>query len=294
VPGAKRKQKMFSTEQELKDVLEGLYAKYNRRELISPDPLQWVYKFSRKSDMEIAGFVAAALAYGRVEQINRDLGRVFDITGKRPAEFAGNFSGADRKKFADFKHRFTTGEDMADLFEVFKVMLARWGSIEKCFTSGGADGKNILPSLEAFCEQIHRELGREFHKGLRYLVTSPVDGSVCKRMNLFLRWMVRKDDVDAGLWKSIDKSQLIVPVDVHIARLTKILGFHGRKTTSIKTAIEITEEFAKIEPTDPVKYDFALSRIGIVEGCTGKRGGYCDNCELLSWCGKNLKIKNKR
>ena len=273
----------------LKDVLEGLYAKYNRRELIAPDPLQWVYKFNRKADMELAGFLSAALAYGRVEQINRDLGRVFDITGKRPAEFVGNFSNADRKRFADFKHRFTTGEDVADLFDVFKVMLGKWGSIEKCFAGSGVGGENILSALGAFCEQvgqIQRELGREFHRGLRYLVTSPADGSVCKRMNLFLRWMVRKDDVDAGLWKSFDKSQLIVPVDVHIARLTKILGFHSRETTSIKTAIEITAAFAKIEPRDPVKYDFALSRIGIVEGCTGKPSGYCANCELLIWCKK--------
>ena len=303
---------------EIRDMLEGLYEKYNRHELIAPDPLQWVYKFNRRADREIAGFLAAALAYGRVEQINNDLGKLFGVMGRRPAEYAGNFAKADRKALAGFKHRFTTGEDIADLLEVFAVMLGRWGSLEKCFVSsaersglsvegekrGESSGQGeerramaqhgqeylpILRGLERFCGQvgqIRQEMGKEFTGGLRYLVTNPADGSACKRMNLFLRWMVRKDDVDAGLWKGIDRAKLVVPVDVHIARLTRILGFHSRATTSIWTAMDITAGFAAVNPADPVKYDFALSRIGIVEGCTGKAGRYCSGCELVRWCGR--------
>ena len=275
---------------EIREMLEGLYEKYNRHELIAPDPLQWVYKFDRRADREIVGFLAAALAYGRVEQINNDLGKLFGIMGRRPGEYTGNFAKTDRKALAGFKHRFTTGEDIADLLEVFAVMLGRWGSLEKCFVAGAKDGEiNVLSMLERFCGQvgqIRQEMGKEFTGGLRYLVTNPADGSACKRMNLFLRWMVRKDDVDAGLWKGIDRAKLVVPVDVHIARLTKILGFHSRATTSIRTAMDITAGFAAVNPADPVKYDFALSRIGIVEGCTGKAGGYCSGCELAKWCGR--------
>ena len=121
-------------------------------------------------------------------------------------------------------------------------------------------------------------------KGLSYLLPRPTAGSACKRLNLFLRWMVRNDDVDAGLWKSIDKTRLIVPVDVHIARLCRILGLYSRKTASLSTAVKITESFAEIEPADPVKYDFALTRIGILENCTGQHRQGCEFCELFGFC----------
>jgi uncharacterized protein (TIGR02757 family) len=121
-------------------------------------------------------------------------------------------------------------------------------------------------------------------RGLAFLLAGPGRGGAAKRLNLFLRWMVRSDDVDAGLWRSVDKSKLIVPVDVHIARLCRILGFHNHKNVSLKTAIEITRNFAQISPADPVKYDFALSRIGILEDCTGNRRERCNVCELLPWC----------
>ena len=119
---------------------------------------------------------------------------------------------------------------------------------------------------------------------LEYLIVSPSRGSACKRMNLFLRWMVRDDDVDTGIWKSIDKAKLIVPIDVHMGRLCRFLGFHNKKVISLKTAIEITSHFNEIEPSDPVKYDFALSRIGIVENCTGKYNSACQTCELDAFC----------
>ena len=118
------------------------------------------------------------------------------------------------------------------------------------------------------------------------MLVNPSSGSACKRLNLFLRWMVRKDNVDLGLWKSIDKNKLIVPVDVHIARLTKILGFHSQKTVSLSTAVQITNAFAEIEPNDPVKYDFSLSRIGILENCTGQIDQNCVTCELCGFCFK--------
>jgi uncharacterized protein (TIGR02757 family) len=148
--------------------------------------------------------------------------------------------------------------------------------------------ENIIPALAHFCDSLLNMYASEYHSvasnGLKYLLVSPAHGSACKRLNLFLRWMVRDDDVDAGLWKSVDKAKLIVPIDVHMSRLCRILGFHSRKTVSLSTAIDVTKSFAEIEPNDPVKYDFALSRIGIVENCSGHYGKYCDDCELLSFC----------
>ncbi len=273
----------------IKDVLEELYSRYNRRNLIKPDPLQFVYQYSTPADMEIAALLAAELAYGKVQQIEKSLTDLLGRMGDSPFEFVGDFDGRKRAKLKDFKHRFTTGDDISDLLILLKDVLKRHGSIEKFFAQGyNSDDKDIIPALSKFCDSLLEMYAKTHNgcipKGLGYLLVRPAAGSACKRLNLFLRWMVRDDDVDTGLWRSIDKSKLIVPVDVHMSRLCRILGFYDRKTVSLKTAIKITESFAEVEPGDPVKYDFALSRIGIVEDCTGNFRPECESCELLEFC----------
>jgi uncharacterized protein (TIGR02757 family) len=239
--------------------------------------------------MEIAGLLSAVLAYGRVEQIGKSLTRLFNLIGKSPFVFVKNFGKTQRKQLQNFKYRFTTGDDISDLLALLKKILVENDSIEKFFLRGySKTDKNIIPALSKFCDSLSDMYAAEHNgrtnSGLKYLLASPSLGSVCKRLNLFLRWMVRDDDVDTGLWRSIDKSKLIVPVDVHMSRLCRILGFYDHKTVSLKTAIKITESFAEVEPGDPVKYDFALSRIGIVEDCTGNFRPECESCELLEFC----------
>ncbi|MDD5064657.1 MAG: TIGR02757 family protein [Phycisphaerae bacterium] len=273
----------------IKAVLDKLYVKYNHRGLIKPDPLQFVYHYSRPADMEIAGLLASSLAYGRVKQIEKSLNDLFGRMGASPYGFVMSFDKAGRKKLNSFKHRFTTGQDISDLLSVLKKVLRQKGSIEKHFSSGyNKADENILPALSRFCDSLYdiysEQTGRKVSSGMKYLLASPVRGSACKRLNLFLRWMVRDDEVDAGLWKHIDKAKLVVPIDVHMGRLCRILGFHNRKVISLSTAREITERFAEIEPTDPVKYDFALSRIGILDNCTGRRRSGCECCELFKFC----------
>jgi len=276
---------------QIKNVLEKLYARYNHRDLIKPDPLQFVYKYSNRADMEIAGFLSASLAYGRVEQIEKSLTKLFSLTGNSPFDFTRNLNKKSRQKLKSFKHRFTKGDDISDLLELFRRVIKKYGSIEEFFAQGySKDEPNIISALSKFCRtllQMHAEKhDGHISKGLKYLLTDPANGSTCKRMNLFLRWMVRNDDVDAGLWRSIDSSKLIVPVDVHMSRLCRILGFYEQKTVSLKTALQITKGFAEIEPSDPVRYDFALSRVGIIENCTGKHRKDCQFCELFSICFK--------
>ncbi|MHC4624764.1 MAG: TIGR02757 family protein [Planctomycetota bacterium] len=274
---------------QLTDILEKLYAKYNRRELISPDPLQFVYKYSEPADMEIVGFLASALAYGTVQQIEKSLANLFERMGRRPSEFVRSFDRKRRALLESFKHRFTAGGDIADLLTLFKSVLNRHGSIEKFFIRGyEASDKNIIPALSGFCESLLDMYARKHSgrvtRGLAYLLTDPAAGSACKRLNLFLRWMVRSDDVDVGLWKSVDKAKLIVPVDVHMGRLCRILRLYDRKTVSLAAAVEITRSFAQIDPADPVKYDFALSRVGIVDNCTGRLRPECELCQLFAVC----------
>jgi len=273
----------------IRDVLERLYHKYNRRELIKPDPLQFVYKYSNRADMEIAGLLSAVLAYGRVEQIQNSLTKLLSVIGESPHAFVMDFGPAQRRKLRGFKHRFNSGDDISDLLSLLREIIEQSGSIENYFLSGYSKAdENIIPALSNFSDSLldryaARHRGK-IRSGLKYLLTSPSGGSACKRLNLFLRWMVRDDSVDAGLWKSVDKAKLVVPVDVHMGRLCRILGFHDNKTVSMKTALKITAEFTEIEQDDPVKYDFSLSRVGIVENCTGKYNTSCEICELFSFC----------
>ena len=273
----------------LKKIFEGLYNRYNHRNLIAPDPLQFVYQYTEPADKEIVAFLAAALAYGRLEQIEKSLSNLFMLIGKSPYAFVKGFDKDGREKLRNFKHRFTKGRDISDLLALLKQVLKRYGSIQRFFVEGyNPNDKNIIPALTRFCDSLRTMYVKEHNGqpsvGLKFLLAGPAGGSACKRLNLFLRWMVRKDDVDLGLWESIDKAKLIVPVDVHIGRLCRILGFYNNKTISLATAVQITKSFAQIEPTDPVKYDFALSRIGITEGCNGKYDLRCASCELSDFC----------
>jgi uncharacterized protein (TIGR02757 family) len=275
--------------EKLKAVLEKLYDKYNRRELIKPDPLQFVYEYSKPTDMEIVGLLAACLAYGRVEQIESSLRNLLGRMGRSPFDFVANFTHKDRPRLRGFKHRFNTGDDISDLLVLLRNALVEYGSIEQFFLLGlGPTDENVVPALSRFCDLLLEMHPGPRSKGLAFLLAGPNHGGAAKRLNLFLRWMVRSDDVDAGLWHFVDKSKLIVPVDVHMSRLCRILGFHNRNNVSLKTAVEITRNFAEISPTDPVKYDFALSRIGILENCTGRRRDDCNACELLPWCLKRM------
>ena len=254
----------------LKYKLEMLYKKYNRRDVIKPDPLQFVYRFSERRDKEIAAFLSAVLAYGRVEQIQKSLKRLFSLMPEGPYDFVMSLNYRQKILLKDFKHRFNTGKDIYLLLQLIKLVLEHDESMEDFFLTGYKDSdRNIIPGLTAFCHSFHRlyteNNNRQMPKGLAYLLPNPCNGSACKRLNLFLRWMVREDNVDVGLWKRIDKTKLVIPMDVHISRLCKALGFYKRETISLAAAVEITDNFSKIEPDDPIKYDFALCRTGMLK-----------------------------
>jgi uncharacterized protein (TIGR02757 family) len=278
---------MQASIRETKTLLEKLYARYNHRGFVPPDPLQFVYRYMDRRDMEIAAFLASALAYGRVRQIERSLTQLFDRMDNAPFHFTAHFNDSGRARLRSFKHRFTTGDDVADLLMLFRRVFDEEGSLESFFSRGYRDeDATVLPALSRFCGVLCRMHRGPVPTGLNYLLADPSRGSVSKRLNLFLRWMIREDEVDPGLWKSIDKAKLIVPMDVHMSRLCRILGLHDDKTISQSTALKVTRAFAEIEPSDPVKYDFALSRIGILEDCHGRPHAGCVSCELHAICAR--------
>ncbi len=245
----------------LAPALERLYHHYNSFEHIHPDPLECVYLYDSKTDREIIGLIASALAYGRVRQILGSVGSVLDIMGPSPSTFLQKHSPADlREAFVSFKHRFTTGEMLSSLLCGLSKLLDTYGSLERCFLSGfSPKDRNVLPGLGAFVRKVEFACG----KGLPAFLPSPEGGSGCKRLNLFLRWMVRSDNVDPGTWQSVPASHLIVPLDTHMHRIAATLGLTCRKQPDIRCAMEITDAFAAIRPDDPVRYDFALTRFGI-------------------------------
>jgi uncharacterized protein (TIGR02757 family) len=161
---------------------------------------------------------------------------------------------------ADFKHRWTTGDEVADLLFGVMRLQSEYGSLEDCFLKGlDSSDRDLIPAIQSFVAELRSASGRESSS----LLPCPSKGSACKRHNLFLRWMVRKDDVDLGVWEKISPSLLLIPLDVHMQRICTALGLTSRKQADLKTTLEITEAFRKLTPEDPVRYDFSLSRLGI-------------------------------
>jgi uncharacterized protein (TIGR02757 family) len=244
----------------LKNDLDELYCKYNQRKYVHPDPLEFLYAYPEIKDREIAGLVASALAYGRVAQILKSVSYVLKIMGKSPYNF---LKTADYnylcKSFKNFRHRFSDGTNISAFLWGIKTVIERFGSIYNCFNKGlSVDDENLMPAMSFFVSHL-TEKGKDYG----HLVANPEKKSACKRMNLFLRWMIRKDHVDPGGWEDIPASKLIVPIDTHMYKIGCALHFTKRKQTDMKTAIEITSAFKHILPEDPVKYDFILTRLGI-------------------------------
>jgi len=256
-----------------RELFEDLYARYNRREFVHPDPVGFLYRFENPRDREIAGLIAACLAYGRVGQIHASVDRVLDPMPS-PSRFLQNASPDTLlRTYGNFRHRFASGEDLACLLLGAKRILDQWGSLEACFASGLNGGGSARGALCSFVE----ELTAGSSLPGRHLVPSPSKGSACKRLHLFLRWMVRRDRVDPGGWTAVTARSLVVPLDTHMHRFGLALGLTRRRQADARAAGEITAAFATIAPEDPVRYDFALTRLAIRGG--GDLHAFVDRCK---------------
>ncbi len=243
-----------------RESLEDLYARYNRRDHVYPAPVEFLYRYEDLHDREVVALVASSLAYGRVRQILNSVSLVLE----RMPSPRGFLESATRKTllrtFSDFKHRWTTGEDLATALFGLKHVIEKYGSLQACFAAGlSADDDTILPALSAFVREMTAHTGG----GPNHLLPLPAAGSACKKLNLFLRWMVRCDDVDPGGWEAVPKSKLLVPLDTHMYRTCLALGLTERKQADMRTVLEVTAGFKGIVPEDPVRYDFVLTRMGI-------------------------------
>lgn len=265
---------------------------------ITPDPLELVLAQNDPLDREIAGLLASAFAYGRADIVVKNVGAVLRAMTPTPSAWlASKVSETTRgprfdrraaaKQFATFSHRFHKTPDLVALLERIALAIRLHGSLGALFEQGyDAADPDIGPSLSSFVDALLTMPGATpATAGLRYLLSSPEDGSACKRMNLFLRWMVRRTPPDLGLWSFADPAKLIMPLDTHVHRIATFLGLNGRKTASWKTAKELTVRLQAFDAADPVRYDFAICRLGILDRCSRRRAkAQCDVCLLRDVC----------
>lgn len=247
---------------------------------IEPDPLQLVLRYRDPLDQEVAGLIAAAFAYGRADIIVANIGAVLAKMTPSPHQYLLSFDRREAtRRFAGFAHRFHKTPDLVALLAQLARAIRTHGSLGALFRSCYSDrDADIAPSLTRFVTALRAE-------GLEYLLTSPEDGSACKRMNLYLRWMIRRTPPDLGLWTFVDPAKLVMPVDTHIHRIATFLGLTDRKSADWKTARLLTDALARFDAADPVRYDFALCRLGILDLCSRKRRKEnCDVCLLRDAC----------
>ena len=253
---------------------------------IAPDPLQLVLRFDDPLDQEVAGLVAAAFAYGRAETIVANIGAAIAKMKPSPYRYLQTFDRAEAmRRFAGFVHRFHKTPDLVAFLECLSRVVREHGSIGALFQESYDErDADIGPTLARFVAAVLPSDGQA-PATLRYLLTSPNDGSACKRMNLYLRWMVRRTSPDLGLWTFVDPAKLVMPVDTHIHRIATFLGLNERKSADWKAARALTDRLARFDRSDPVRYDFALCRLGILDLCSRKRRREnCDVCMLREVC----------
>ncbi|MGC2062316.1 MAG: TIGR02757 family protein [Thermodesulfovibrionales bacterium] len=275
----------------LRKTLDRFYRDYDFQRRLLLDPIEFPHRYKNPQDIEITGFIATCLAYGKVGLFKPVLEQLFLKMGSSPHDFILSTSVAKQQQtFAGIKYRFNENEDIICLFFILRNILQQHGSLYHLFKlHHHVEDKTIENGLSGFMEAARNintsaVYGKNIKTdGLLQFFSSPVQGSACKRANLFLRWMIRDRDIDFGIWKDIPKNRLVIPLDTHIARISRCLAFTSRKTQDWKMAMEITEALKRYDPEDPLKYDFALCHHGISGVCKGRTDpAACRSCTFSS------------
>lgn len=275
----------------LRSALDTLYTSYNADRVVT-DPIWIVHRYNRADDREVVAFIAAALAFGRVQSVLNSIDGMLQVMGPSPAAYVRGFEPArDRRAFDHLVHRWTKGIDMAALVWVMCQMIQKSGSLEGFFLEGlPADAVDVGEGLQSFSTRAlalnqKAVYGRSKPKpGVAYFFSRPSSGGACKRLNLFLRWMVRHDQVDLGVWTRVRPSQLIVPLDTHVIRVGQCLRLTKLKSPGWRMAADITRSLRELDPADPVKFDFSICHLGMMNACGfGKKQGD-SQCPLKGCC----------
>lgn len=254
------------TREAVYELLEQKYKEYNKAAFIKDDPVQIPHRFSKKQDIEIAGFFAATLAWGQRVTIIRNTTRILELMDNSPHDFILHHEDKDLKRFLGFVHRTFNDTDLLYFIEFFRWFYSSHDSLEEAFTASMVkDDIHTEKGLIGF-EELFFSL-EDHPQRTRKHVSSPVRKSTCKRINMYLRWMVRQDrrGVDFGIWRRIKPAQLLMPLDVHVDRHARRLGLLKRKQTDWQAVLELTDSLRSFDAADPVKYDFALFGMGVLD-----------------------------
>ncbi len=243
-----------------KNELDNLVTKYETPDFIKDDPIIFSHKFSSKKDIEIAGFIASLVAYGQRPVFIKKLNTLLlDIAKAEPHNFILNF---DPVILGDFNYRFGKPEDFAQIFTIMRELYTKDGGLEELFKFGYEKGKPER-LFQTVTDYFYSRADENAGQGFYFMIPNPAKGGAMKRMSMFLRWMVRKGPVDFGIWDFMPPSELLIPLDVHVARISREMGLLTRKQNDFKAVIELTNNLKKFDPQDPVKYDFAMFGFGV-------------------------------
>ena len=282
---------------DMKIVLDRLYTTRSAA-CLANDPLSFCHRYDDPADQEVAAIIASCFAYGAVGIILRTLESIFAELGPSPRRYVERFEPKNGlRTFHGFKHRFNDGRDLCALLWAVRLMIEESGSVNAFFLrSHASDAQDVTASLSIYSsavrdmdyQPVFNQKGFPDSSYFPFLFPAPASGSACKRLCMFLRWVVRPSDgIDLGIWRNISPAQLIIPVDTHIQRICGYLGFSRRKSADWRMAREITAALRQFDPADPVKYDFSLAHLGISGGCDGNDPAFCLSCHISEICPQN-------
>jgi uncharacterized protein (TIGR02757 family) len=272
----------------LKTPLDRLYGEFNYPDSAT-DPIHIVRRFERDDDREIVGFCAAGLAFGRVASVIQSIERLLAVVGPSPAAYVRSFDTSRAREFSGLGHRWIRSADLVALIRILHGMLQQSGSIERFFAEGFEPGApDVGAALDSFSSRamglVPRQRRSRSSPGVCYFFPRPSAGSACKRLNLFLRWMVRRDALDLGVWNTIPPSALVVPLDTHVIRVGRCLGLTRYTSPGWAMAKEITNSLRALDAGDPVKYDFSICHLGMMNACGFSRSQKDSQCPLRGVC----------
>jgi uncharacterized protein (TIGR02757 family) len=274
---------------ELGRLLERLVARYGGLEHLGSDPLQVVYRYEEPEDQEVVAFIAAALSFGNVKAILRGVEAAIAPLGAHPARALGNLSAKNANQWSrGFRYRWIGEDDLAAFYTCLGAAIREAGGLEPLFAAGMTPASDTsLDGAETLITGLRRRLppGAAERRGVRFLLADPKGQGASKRLHMFLRWMVRTETPDLGLWTSASPAQLLMPLDTHVARIARYVGLTDRAQIDRRASLEVTAQLRLLSPSDPTRYDFALARLGILGHCPHRRDPVqCAPCDLVSVC----------
>ena len=246
----------------LKTQLDKYIKEYETVDFIKDDPVQFVHRFKDKKDTEISGFIASMFAYGKREVFIEKLNYIFDLMNNKPLEYIQNFNYKNNN-IKNCDYRFSKDCDLIQILKILNGLYSENETLESLFKYSYEQKHEIWQMFQGVVDYFYARVDMPVTKGFYHLLPNPEKKSALKRMNMMLRWFVRKSAVDVGIWDFIPKSELLIPLDTHVAKISRKLGLLTRKDNGYESVMEITNNLRKLDPKDPIKYDFALFGYGV-------------------------------